>query len=120
MGNKPKILVHPPDRLQTVKGQTVFMDCLVTGTPHPKTYWYYIGPVWSQHIKQSIRNNSKFVIYSNGTLVIRKLETKDMGVYECTASNVMGTISKHFKIYTPSKYDKIKQRHGEAHRELPI
>ncbi|XP_078349358.1 contactin-3-like [Oculina patagonica] len=104
VGDKPQIKVHPPDRLQAVKGQTVYMDCLATGIPPPQIYWYYIGPVWSQHVKHSIRNDSKHVIHSNGTLVIRSLETKDMGVYECATSNVMGSTSKQFKIYTPINF----------------
>lgn len=104
VGNKPQILVHPPDRLHAVKGQTMFVDCLGTGIPTPLNYWYYVGPVWSQHVKHSIRNNSKYAIYSNGTLVIRNLHAKDMGVYECEARNIMGSTSKQFKIYTPSKF----------------
>ncbi|XP_020607403.1 roundabout homolog 1-like isoform X2 [Orbicella faveolata] len=101
VGNKPKMLVHPADHLHAVKGQTMFVNCLATGIPTPVDYWYYVGPVWSQHVKHSIRNNSKYAIYSNGTLVIRNLQTKDMGVYECEARNVMGSTSKQFKIYTP-------------------
>lgn len=104
VGDKPQILVHPPDRLHAVKGQTVFMHCRATGIPPPEINWYYIGPVWSQHVKHSIKNDSKHTIHSNGTLVIRNLETKDMGVYECASSNVMGSTSKQFKIYTPSKF----------------
>ena len=104
VGNKPQILVHPPDHLHALKGQTVFLDCLATGIPSPIIYWYYVGPVWSQHVKHSIRNNSKYSIYSNGSLVIKILQAKDMGVYECEARNVMGSASKQFKIYTPSKF----------------
>lgn len=101
VGNKPQILVHPPDHLHAHKGQTVFLDCLATGIPTPVIYWYYVGPVWSQYVKHSIRNNSKYSIYSNGSLVIKILQAKDMGVYECEARNVMGSASKQFKIYTP-------------------
>ena len=103
VGNKPKILVHPPDHVHAIKGQTMFLNCLTTGIPTPIDHWYYVGPVFSQHVKHSIRNNSKYAIYSNGTLVIRNLQTKDMGVYECKASNIIGSTSKQFKIYTPSK-----------------
>jgi len=103
VGNKPKILVHPPDHVHAIKGQTMFLNCLTTGIPTPIDSWYYVGPVFSQHVKHSIRNNSKYAIYSNGTLVIRNLQTKDMGVYECKASNIIGSTSKQFKIYTPSK-----------------
>ena len=103
VGNKPQILVHPPDHLHVVKGQTISVDCLATGIPAPPIYWYYVGPVWSHHVKHSLRNNSKYAIYNNGTLVIRNLQRKDMGVFECEARNVMGSASKQFKIYTPSK-----------------
>lgn len=103
VGNKPQIQVHPPDHLHVVKGQTISVDCLATGIPSPAVYWYYVGPVWSQHVKHSLRNNSKYTIYSNGTLVIRNVQKKDMGVFECEARNVMGSASKQFKIYTPSK-----------------
>ena len=81
----------------------MLLDCLATGTPPPYVYWYYVGPVWSQHVKHSIKNDSKYSIYDNGTLVIRDVGAKSTGFYECGASNVMGTATRKCKIYIPSK-----------------
>ena len=103
MGNAPQIIVPPPASSQGAKGQTMFLDCLATGTPIPHIYWYYVGRVWSQHVKHSITNDSIYSIYDNGTLVIRNLGEKNTGFYECGASNVMGTATRKCKVYIPSK-----------------
>jgi len=104
VGNAPQIIVPPPASSQGAKGQTMFLDCLATGTPSPHIYWYYVGRVWSQHVKHSITNDSIYSIYDNGTLVIRNLGEKNTGFYECGASNVMGTATRKCKVYIPIKF----------------
>lgn len=105
MGNKPKIVVHPPDRIAAVKGQTIAMDCLATGVPHPSVIWFYVGPIRYRFAKRyRLSNDSTYTIYNNGTLVIRNLDTRDMVFYECGATNVIGTVEKPFRIYGPSKF----------------
>lgn len=103
MGNTPQIIAPPPASSKAVKGQTVFLDCLATGTPPPIIRWYYIGSVWSEHVKTSIKNDSDYSIYDNGTLVIRNVGATSTGFYECIASNVMGTATRKSKIYIPGK-----------------
>ena len=103
MGNKPQIIAPPPASSKAAKGQTVILDCLATGTPLPSIHWYYIGSVWSEHVKTSIKNDSDYSIYDNGTLVIRNVGAKSTGFYECIASNVMETATRKSKIYIPGK-----------------
>lgn len=103
MGSRPQITEPPPTSSQAADGQMVPLDCLANGIPSPHVYWYYIGPVWSEHVKNSIKNDSVYRIYDNGTLVIRNVRVKNTGFYECVASNIMGVATRKSKIYIPSK-----------------
>lgn len=103
VGSTPRITVPPPTSLEVSKGQTVRLNCLATGTPPPLMYWYYAGLEWSEHVKNSIKNDSKYTIYVNGTLILRDLQAENIGFYECGARNVMGTTSRKTKIFVPSK-----------------
>lgn len=103
VGSTPRITVPPPTSLEVSKGQTVRLNCLATGTPPPLIYWYYAGLEWSEHVKNSIKNDSKYTIFVNGTLILRDLQAEDIGFYECGARNVMGTTSRKTKIFVPSK-----------------
>ena len=103
VGATPRITVPPPTSLEVSKGQTVRLNCLATGIPPPLIYWYYAGLEWSEHVKNSIKNDSKYTIYVNGTLILRDLQAEDIGFYECGARNVIGTTSRKTKIFVPSK-----------------
>lgn len=83
------------------------LHCLATGTPPPVVRWYYIGPVWSEHVKNSIHNGSAYRVHNNGTLVIGSITEKNVGFYECAASNVIGTATKKAGIYLPGKFAKF-------------
>ena len=104
VGKKPQIIVPPPSRSSAVIGLEMPLHCLATGTPPPVVRWYYIGPVWSEHVKNSVNNGSAYRVHNNGTLVIGSITKKNVGFYECTASNVIGTATKKASIYVPGKF----------------
>lgn len=104
VGSTPRITVPPPTSLEVSKGQTVRLNCLATGTPPPLIYWYYAGLEWSEHVKNSIKNDSKYTIFVNGTFILRDLQAEDIGFYECGARNVMGTTSRKTKIFVPINF----------------
>ncbi|XP_029207691.2 peroxidasin homolog [Acropora millepora] len=104
VGKKPQIIVPPPYRSSAVIGLEMHLHCLATGTPPPVVRWYYIGPVWSEHVKNSIHNGSAYRVHNNGTLVIGSITEKNVGFYECAASNVIGTATKKAGIYLPVKF----------------
>ncbi|XP_074631891.1 roundabout homolog 1-like isoform X3 [Acropora palmata] len=104
VGKKPQIIVPPPYRSSAVIGLEMHLHCLATGTPPPVVRWYYIGPVWSEHVKNSIHNGSAYRVHNNGTLVIGSITEKIVGFYECAASNVIGTATKKAGIYLPVKF----------------
>ena len=104
VGKKPQIIVPPLSRLSAVIRLEMHLHCLATGTPPPVVRWYYIGPVWSEHVKNSIHNGSAYRVHNNGTLVIGGITEKNVGFYECAASNVIGTATKKAGIYIPGKF----------------
>ena len=103
VGKKPQIIRPPPTSSPAVKGFAMSLNCLATGTPPPMVRWYYIGPIWSEHVKKSIKNDSTYSVYQNGTLIIRNVEARETGFYECTASNLMGRTTRKCKVYIPGK-----------------
>lgn len=104
VGKKPQIIRPPPTSSPAVKGFAMSLNCLATGTPPPMVRWYYIGPIWSEHVKKSIKNDSTYSVYQNGTLIIRNVEARETGFYECTASNLMGRTTRKCKVYIPVKF----------------
>uniref|UniRef100_A0A3B4E5X1 Hemicentin 1 n=1 Tax=Pygocentrus nattereri TaxID=42514 RepID=A0A3B4E5X1_PYGNA len=79
----PQVTV-PQSRLLTGLGQTVIMECKVTGIPQPEVLWYK----GDQQVKTSL-----FVSVNpeRGTLSIRQTEDADAGDYICAAVNLAGT-----------------------------
>ncbi|XP_049335709.1 hemicentin-1 isoform X1 [Astyanax mexicanus] len=79
----PQITV-PQSRMLTGLGQTVIMECTVTGIPQPEVLWYK----GDQQVKASM-----FVSMDpqRGTLSIRQTEDADSGDYICVAVNLAGT-----------------------------
>uniref|UniRef100_A0A8B9H722 Hemicentin-1 n=1 Tax=Astyanax mexicanus TaxID=7994 RepID=A0A8B9H722_ASTMX len=79
----PQVTV-PQSRMLTGLGQTVIMECTVTGIPQPEVLWYK----GDQQVKASM-----FVSMDpqRGTLSIRQTEDADSGDYICVAVNLAGT-----------------------------
>ena len=74
----PRILIEP----QTVSVnlyQSVSLKCIATGNPQPAIMWYKDG--W------------RIAGEGSPLLVIQETELSDRGVYHCTATNTLGTVS---------------------------
>ncbi|XP_066533975.1 hemicentin-1 [Hoplias malabaricus] len=79
----PQVTV-PQSRMLIGLGQTVIMECKVTGIPQPEVLWYK----GDQQVKASV-----FVSVDplRGSLSIRQTEDSDAGDYICAAVNLAGT-----------------------------
>lgn len=81
----PTIQIQPKVIQKILEGESVKYLCYVTaGIPKPKV-------VWSRQNNKMFSKNSK--AYFDGLLLLSNLTMYDDGIYICTATNVIGTVS---------------------------
>ncbi|TKS74334.1 Hemicentin-1 Fibulin-6 [Collichthys lucidus] len=78
----PRVSVQPRNQTFTT-GEEVRIRCSASGYPPPRLVW--------THNDMFIMASSRHRMTPDGTLVIRKMEKKDGGMYGCLASNQAGT-----------------------------
>ena len=73
-------------------GATVRLDCRATGYPQPRVRWYV-------NAQEVVSDGDRSQVFSNGTLIIKKLRAGDAGVYQCQAGNEHTTASDSLRIF---------------------
>lgn len=95
----PKVFVHPQTQVQAEAGGNVSFGCHVTGDPEPQVSWLYEGyPI----------NHTWLVIEAEEGLLdkwsnisVYNVSDADTGVYTCTATNILDTISFNMTLVLP-------------------
>ncbi|KAM5147900.1 hemicentin-1 [Mantella aurantiaca] len=100
---KPPVIKIPPVDRTVNAGTTVVLNCQAEGEPAPDI-------IWSRHTRP-ISEDSRFSILSNKSLQIVAVRKEDTSVYECRATNVMGS--------AVAKSSFIVQVHGGFSEWLP-
>lgn len=89
---KPQFLVAPQD-VQAFGGEQVELSCEVTGLPRPQITWMHntneVG-VGSDQDPEQLQTRTELL--PSGSLLIRRAEPSDMGIYQCIARNEMGEL----------------------------
>ena len=88
------------------EGDTVSFTCQVASEPVPLIRWYFNGALVddTNTAKYSISMMS-FNTTTNSTLIIRNVQSSDVGTYTCNATNVVstdtssGTLTVNGKLY---------------------
>nr|CAD7393998.1 unnamed protein product [Timema cristinae] len=78
----PPEIVHEPKNSLVEEGGEVTMECVVKGSPPPLVTWLLNG--------ESLQNDSHMRI-TGGKLHISQLEKRHAGIFQCFASNPLGT-----------------------------
>ncbi|KAM9324527.1 hemicentin-1 [Gastrophryne carolinensis] len=100
---KPPIIKIPPSDRTVNAGATVVFDCKAEGEPVPTIAWSRLThPIFRDH---------RFTVLSNGSLKIVAARKEDTSMYECSATNIMGTVV--------SKFSFTVQVHGRFSEWLP-
>ncbi|GAV00689.1 hypothetical protein RvY_11503-2 [Ramazzottius varieornatus] len=73
-------------------GSTVRLDCRASGYPQPRVRWYV-------NAQEVVSDGDRSQVFSNGTLIIKKLRAADAGVYQCQAGNEHTTASDSLRIF---------------------
>lgn len=105
--DKPRFTVKPKDTIAYI-GATVKLYCKAEGLHAPALYW----------LKNGEYLTSLKAFQRDGYLQITELEEKDSGIYQCFASNTMGTTQTSALLTVP-KYGLLTfillrslERHG--------
>ncbi|XP_046576744.1 contactin-like [Haliotis rubra] len=87
----PKFLNRNPDIVIAGRNPTASIECSASGSPQPKFTWYkYYGTANQSEVTSSV--DERYTL-TNGRLTIQNPDaTLDMGMYQCTATNSIGTI----------------------------
>ncbi|CAE1307932.1 NRCAM [Acanthosepion pharaonis] len=82
----PIMLSYPKTRVPFKDGETVSLLCVATGDPQPTYRWVKDGDKFDS----SGFDDRWVMIPNSGNLVCNKPEKKDVGLYQCFASNAHG------------------------------
>ncbi|XP_073718896.1 leucine-rich repeat and fibronectin type III domain-containing protein 1-like [Misgurnus anguillicaudatus] len=79
----PLITKHQVTKSYVMEGQGVTLKCKAMGDPEPAIHWRFPDG-------KLVHNNSRTILYENGTLDILITTLKDSGAFNCVASNAAG------------------------------
>uniref|UniRef100_A0A673KM59 Ig-like domain-containing protein n=1 Tax=Sinocyclocheilus rhinocerous TaxID=307959 RepID=A0A673KM59_9TELE len=79
----PLITKHQVTKPYVMEGQGVTLKCKAMGDPDPTIHWRFPDG-------KLVHNNSRTILYDNGTLDILITTLKDSGAFNCVASNAAG------------------------------
>ncbi|XP_015196373.1 leucine-rich repeat and fibronectin type III domain-containing protein 1 [Lepisosteus oculatus] len=79
----PLITKHYASKPFVTEGQGVMLKCKAVGDPDPTIHWRFPDG-------KLVHNNSRTILYDNGTLDILITTLKDSGHFNCVASNAAG------------------------------
>lgn len=80
----PKFDITPPNNLDVVEYQPVFLDCVASGSPTPTINWDHESAIINDG------GDGRFRIFANGTLMIQEARQDDAGIYGCTIGSSAG------------------------------
>ncbi|XP_072900333.1 matrix-remodeling-associated protein 5 isoform X2 [Hemitrygon akajei] len=83
----PRILGQRVENVSAALGQSVHAHCTTRAAPPANVRWILAGGV---QIRPSQFINGNLFVFPNGTLYIRHLSPREVGTYECVATNVVG------------------------------
>ncbi|NXX42046.1 MXRA5 protein, partial [Tricholaema leucomelas] len=116
VAHQPKILLSRYRDVTVYFGETITMECQVSGTPSPHISWIFPD----RKILQTVTTTeSRIMLHENRTLSIKQATFSDRGVYKCIASNAAGadsiTVRLHIAALPP-----IIQQEKQENISLPL
>lgn len=86
IGQKPVILTYALGTVYCISGESLSLHCVSNGSPKPNIKW----TMPSGFIVDRPQISGKYILYENGTLVIKEATAYDRGNYICKAQNSIG------------------------------
>ncbi|XP_052348600.1 matrix-remodeling-associated protein 5-like [Oncorhynchus keta] len=108
--SKAKILSTSPSSSIVVYGETLLLQCSVTGYPEPRVVWRVPG---KKLVDAHYSFDKRMKVHSNGTLYIQSMTEKDGGDYLCVARNKLADDYRLLRVTVvtkPAKPAKIEPK----------
>nr|XP_046220029.1 LOW QUALITY PROTEIN: matrix-remodeling-associated protein 5-like [Oncorhynchus gorbuscha] len=108
--SKAKILSTSPSSSIVVYGETLVLQCSVTGYPEPRVVWRVPG---KKLVDAHYSFDKRMKVHSNGTLYIQSMTEKDGGDYLCVARNKLADDYRLLRVTVvtkPAKPAKIEPK----------
>jgi hypothetical protein len=85
----PTFVVAPAKSFEASVGEKAILKCYADGYPRPQITWS----------RRTLSLNENAIdAKSNGTLILEGVEIQDFGLYHCTATNSLGSITHSFQV----------------------
>ncbi|XP_048772936.2 hemicentin-1-like isoform X2 [Ostrea edulis] len=99
----PKMVGEIQRSMQAVLGDDVYLPCNVKGNPQPTIMW--------QKGTSILTSGADHYIMKNGTLLLRRTDERDTGMYICIARNNAGTAMAQvfLRMFIPPKITDVTQ-----------
>lgn len=93
-------------RMVQVVGQSLRLDCLVSGLPTPNLLWYKDDEIFTPSESSSNETTMQRVMIENNnqTLDFKVLTPEDNGKYKCVAMNRIASDFKELELEIPSEF----------------
>ena len=85
--SSPNVVVNPPS-LTVNETEAASLQCSAGGNPEPVMVWSKVGGLLPE---------GRSAVFS-GKLEVQKSQMNDSGVYQCTATNILGVAQKQVKL----------------------
>ncbi|KAF4087407.1 hypothetical protein AMELA_G00095220 [Ameiurus melas] len=108
----PKILLPRQHDITVYLGDRVNLECQAQGLPRPQLSWVLPNQTVVQAVSTS---EQRLVLFSNGTLHIKRTSYPDSGIYKCIANNVAGAATISIRLHVTALPPKILQQRQENH-----
>lgn len=90
--------------MQQALGESLKLDCLVSGLPTPELLWYKDGELFIIEETNAENNMQRIMIdNANSSITFTVLRHEDAGTYKCNASNRVGSDYKEISLEIPSE-----------------
>ncbi|TKS67326.1 Matrix-remodeling-associated protein 5 [Collichthys lucidus] len=110
----PVIQQHKEQHLLKSPGMPVYAQCSARGAPPPTLRWRIPDGTL---VRPSQFLHGNLFVLPNGTLHIRKVGPKDTGIYECTASNAVGSDKRTVRVEIKGGAEGDRRQGGARHEE---
>lgn len=91
VGIMPCFEISPDELIEIIEMQSFLLNCVATGSPKPNIKWNYDGKVIDS-------NDERFIVFSNGSLMLNEARQEDSGTYSCIIGNSAGLKRKESQI----------------------
>ena len=85
----PPTITAPAAAVEGFRGEPVFLQCEVAGSPPPSVHWVH---------SEQLGDSELYHVFSNGTLLIVSMSEELSGDYLCVAGNFLGNSSATVRV----------------------